>query len=469
MTKLFMNEIDTALARYHAAYKWILSLVKDPTGRIETRDLSREGRIAEYEKRYALMQAVLDFAGHPEAGFKSAHIAGTSGKGSVTIMISALLTACGQRTGDHTSPYLQLPTEKLRVAGRQIAPSEFADVADQLRNIVDRWRAQGNRFRYAHGWALMTFLWFNYAKVDWGVYETGVGGRFANSNLMPAEIAVITNVDYDHVKSLGPTLEGIAWHKVGIIRPNKPVVTTETKPNILAMMRKEALARSATLIECDYDLEADGSLTVRTPYQTFSQIRPKLQGKYQLVNAALAITTVDILAHKFGFQLTEQMIEQALGKTVYAGRFEIVQTAPTVILDGAHNPAKMRAFVDSVQRAYPNQKATVIVGKLATKDGDEMMQSLLPITQRFVASQPNVYGKLPTPADELAATLRQLAPEIPISAEPDILKAVSATLAQANSDDLIIVTGSIYLIGSAREYWFRSHDRLVLLEQAIRG
>ena len=202
--------------------------------------------------------------------------------------------------------------------------------------MVEAWKAQGNGFRYAHGWAALTYLWFKYAQVDWGVYETGVGGRFANSNLMPAEIAIITNVDYDHVKSLGPTLEGIAWHKAGIIRPNKPAVTTETKPHILKILQQEAAEKNATLYQCKYEISDDGSLTVHTPHQTFSGIRSNLRGKYQLINAALSITAVDILAHKFNFALTQQAIESALNSLVYAGRFEIVQQKPMVILDGAH-------------------------------------------------------------------------------------------------------------------------------------
>lgn len=451
--------MNDAIAQYEAAYQWLLSLVKDPTGKIETRDRSREARILQYRERYAQMKAFLDFAGNPEAKFKSVHVAGTSGKGSVTVMISALLTACGQRTGDHTSPFLQLPTEKLRVDGRMIKPSEFAEVVTELRELVTRWKTQGNSFRYAHGWAALTYLWFNYAQVDWGVYETGVGGRFANSNLMAAEVAVITNVDYDHVKSLGPTLEGIAWHKAGIIRPNKPAVTTETKPEILAIMRQEAAEKNATLYECDYEIGEDG-LTVRTPYRVFRGIRPNLRGKYQLINAALSITAVDILAHKFNFELTEQAIESALNSLVYAGRFEIVQQSPTVILDGAHNPAKMKAFVESVQRAYPNRKATVMIGKLATKDGSEMLRLLLPIAERFVASQPNVFGKMPTPAATLAETLRSIAPDIPVTIEPNIAKAVSQTLDALDEEDLFIITGSIYLLGAAREHW---HDSRVML------
>ncbi|MGB1250030.1 MAG: bifunctional folylpolyglutamate synthase/dihydrofolate synthase [Candidatus Promineifilaceae bacterium] len=457
--------IDNVLSQYKDAYQWLLSLVLDPTGKIETRDRSREGRIAQYQLRYRQMRAFLDFAGNPETNFKSVHVAGTSGKGSVTVMISALLTACGQVTGDHTSPFLQLPTEKLRVDGQMIAPSEFAEVIDGLRTSVEQWKALGNGFRYAHAWAALTFLWFNYAKVDWGVYETGVGGRFASSNLMPAEIAVITNVDYDHVKSLGPTLEGIAWHKIGIIRPNKPIVTTETKPEILAMMREEADKKNATLVECDYEIDDAGALTVRTPHQTFSGIRSNLRGKYQLINAALSITAVDILAHKFGFALTEQAIESALNSLVYAGRFEIVQREPTVILDGAHNPAKMRAFVGSVQQAYPNRKATIMIGKLATKDGAEMFRALLPIAKQFVATEPNVFGKHPTPAAKLAADLNQLAPDIPVTIEPVAVKAVAQTLQTLDPDDLFIITGSIYMVGAAREYWHDSSQILRELEQ----
>ena len=125
----------------------------------------------------------------------------------------------------------------------------------------------------------------------------------------------------------------------------------------------------------------------------------------------------------------------------------------------------MRAFANSVQQAFPNQKATIMIGKLATKAGNEMLEALLPIAKRFVTTEPRVYGKLPTPAGELAATIRQLAPEIPIHVEPLVKKAVADTLQTLAPDDLFIVTGSIYMVGGAREYWYDSSQRLVEREQ----
>ncbi len=459
------RDVEQILREYDSAYRWLLGLIQDPSGKVETRELGRDERLVEFRERLANMQAFLAFANNPEADFRSVHVTGTSGKGSVTVMISALLSACGQRTGDHTSPFLQLPAEKLRVDGRMIAPSEFGHLIGQLRELIERWRAQGNMLRYGQAWAALTFLWFKYAQVNWGVYETSMGGRFSNSNLLPAEIAVITNVDYDHVKALGPSLESIAWHKAGIIRHNKPAVTAETKPHILDILRREAAEKNAALYKIDWHLDVDDKLVVQTPLREIVANRPNLHGKFQFINAATAITTVDILAHQHGFELTEQAIEQAFNNLVYAGRFEVIQERPTVILDGAHNPAKMRAFVESVQQAYPNRRATIMIGKLATKDGREMLEALRPIAARFVASQPHVYGKMPTPATVLAEKLREVAPDVPVAVNADILAAVEETLSGLAEEDIFIITGSIYLVGEARGYWYPARPMLEALER----
>lgn len=457
--------IDTILADYHKAQSWLLNQIKDPTGRTYLRDMTRDERLAEYRVRQANMDAFLAFAGRPERQFKSVQIAGTSGKGSVTVMIAALLAAAGQKTADHVSPYLQLPNEKLRLDGRMIAPSTYTEMMVRLRNLVTAWEAKGNHLLYGQAWTALTFLWMAHEQVDWGVVETGLGGRFSPATLLPVEASVVTNVDYDHLVSLGPELAQIAWHKAGVIRPKSTTVTAETKPNIVTILEQEAAEKGSRLLFVDHEVAANG-LTVRTENGVYRGIRPNLQGRYQMLNAATAITTVDFLANKHRFELSDAAIQQALGHLSFPGRFEAMQQTPTVILDGAHNPHKMQNLVQTVQKQFPGRRVWVVMGLLSTKSAEGVLKALGPIAHHIVASQPNVYGKPPLPADALAKAIAVHLPDTPTTTMVSIADAVSLAIDSASGDDVVLVTGSIYLIGEARERWAPAREQLLALERS---
>lgn len=467
-----MNSYDQIISDFHREHEWLLSLVRRRKESPATKEKSRKKSLAYYEGRASRLNSFLRLAGHPEQQYNTVHVAGTSGKGSVTTMIAAILTTSGLRTGHTISPYLQLPTEKLICDGYLIRPSEFAALMGEFRGLYEAWQeAEGATLRYGDAWTLLKFLWLAKRNVDWGVIETGVGGRYDRTNLLSAELAVITNVDYDHVKSLGPALSDIAWHKAGIIKEGQLAITAARNATVLDVIRREAAQKGATLYtladDCDIVQHDATTISVQTPFARYEQLHVAAKGTYQLQNAALAIAAVDLLAQHHPIPLTQTSIATALAHVTYPGRMEIISKKPLVILDGAHNPAKMQALVESVQSHYPNKRITTILGALGYKDVTKLVERLRPITAHFIATEPHLLGKRATPSDMLAAQLQELCPTTPITAAEYVHDAIEQALANSRPDDLILITGSLYLVGEARRYWYPNEQLLIESEKGL--
>jgi dihydrofolate synthase/folylpolyglutamate synthase len=468
-----MEHYNQIISDFRRQENWLFSLITDPEGKRYFQKKSRETQAQELSEQLERTTDFLRFAAPEQswggerggAQFKSVHVAGTSGKGSVTTMIAAILAECGLPTAHLTSPYLQLPTEKLMYNGRPIAPSEFTQLVRDFRLIYEAWQEAGNpNLRYGEAWVTLKYLWLAKRQVEWAVVETGVGGRYDPTNVLSADLAVITNVDYDHVKSLGPGLTDIAWHKAGIIKEGQLAITAAREPSVLQVIQREAAQKGATLYAYGEDFEltvhGDNSISVQTPFNSYKQIHLKAKGAYQQENAALAIAAVDLLAQQHPIALTPAHIAHALAQTTYAGRMEIVSNNPLVILDGAHNPAKMQALVHSIQKSYPNKRLITVLGALLYKEVSKIVAMIQPITAEFIATQPHVLGKPAMPPHILAQTLQELSPTTPVTFTEHVHQAIEQALAHAAPDDLLLITGSLYLVGEARDYWYPTEQLL---------
>lgn len=470
--------IDQQLEDFWAAYRWLLSLVTDPSGKRYFTNKSQKQRLREFTEQLARTQDFLDFIDNPQTKFNSVHVAGTSGKGSVVVMISSLLAAAGLKTGWHISPYLQTPNEKLVVDHQMILPSAFAVLVDRFRQAYRQWQQAGGPFdsiKYSEAWGILTYMWLAERQVDWGVIETGLGGRFDPTNVVPSKLAVLTNIDYDHVEVLGETLDKIAWHKAGIIKSNPApgglAVTVERKAQALDVFRREAAEKEARLFELEQDfsyrvVEMDNGgalIDVDGPYNRYSRIRVPLSGVFQPLNATLAVAGVDILRQHYDLPITEDSVRRGMRQASFPGRLEVVQQQPLVILDGAHNQHKMHSLVESLQVMYPHTRFTVVMGMLTIKDAEGMVAALAPITKNWIATQPQVYGKPAMPAAELAEAIRQAVPDAEIQTVEQVREAVQAGL-DAAVDGSLLVTGSLYLLGEARNYWYPPDELLRALE-----
>jgi dihydrofolate synthase/folylpolyglutamate synthase len=471
-------ENNAILDRYHQARQWLLSLITDPSGYRYHQDKSRDVRLREFQEQIDRTRDFLDYIGNPQTQYHSVHVAGTSGKGSVVNMIAAILSTAGLKTGFHVSPYLQICNEKLIVDGKMIPPSEFIDLVTSFRDMYHAWINSAGKYsslKYGEAWVALTFYWMAKRRVEWAVIETGLGGRYDPTNVLPSDMQVITNVNYDHVESLGPELVHIAEHKAGIITPHGLVVTAEQKPEILSIIQQEAETKHASLFclgeDFTFTVQDEDSesvrLSVRTPHRDYTDVRLTMRGNFQPINAALSIAAMDILAERYQLPISEEVVRNGLDGLVYPGRMEIVQDMPLVILDGAHNSHKMQALVDSLRTLFPDKNITTVIGMLSTKDYRGMVDHLIPITSRWIATQPHVFGKPSLPPSEIVDFIKGISPHAETHQYNHVMDALDVIISESSGDDLIVVTGSLYLVGEARERWFPSEEILLGLEQGF--
>jgi dihydrofolate synthase / folylpolyglutamate synthase len=427
-------------ARYRAAISWLEAFIREP-------GLER--------MRYLLRRLE-----NPQDAYPTVHVGGTSGKGSTTTLIGETLRRSGFRVGIHTTPYLQTPLEKILVDDRYLAPGVWADLVDELKPHADV-MARDSRFgplNYGELSVALTYLAFARARVDWGVIEVGMGGRLDFTNVITPRVAVITTVSYDHLKSLGPTLADIASHKAGIIKPGRPAVIGVTTPEALGVIEDEARRAGASLIRLGQELRFQVGVVSRhgttfdcqTPWNDYRDLRVGLLGEHQAHNAALAVGALDSLRAE-GVRVTEEDIRLGLANARFPGRLELVQEEPSVILDGAHNPEKAIALGRALDHLFPDQRRLLVLGVLESKDVQAMIESLALSADDVIATEASVTGKVAVPAGYLANRVRQAGKSAEAIANP--IEAIDIALSRARPGDLVIVTGSLYLVGKVRERW----------------
>ncbi|HVF99993.1 MAG TPA: folylpolyglutamate synthase/dihydrofolate synthase family protein [Chloroflexia bacterium] len=462
-------------ARYHAALHWLDALITDPKGERYLLPQTQEEFRRSQEAVIARTSRFLDYLGNTQQAYHTVHIAGTGGKGSVATMIAGILRASGARTGLHTSPYLQVPNEKLVANGKMIAPSAMVRLVEQFRPLYEGYIAcfPTETPRYLEAWAGLTHQFFRRMGVEWAVIETGMGGRFDPTNAGDYDLSVITNVDYDHVPQLGTSLPEIAWHKAGIIKPGMPAITGETKPEALEVIEREAAAHASELFRLgrDYSVEntrhhQHGVLTdIHTPFGRIADLYVSLMGEYQATNAATAIMSAYLLRERHGVAVTEGAIREAMGGLKIAGRMEVVQTEPLVLIDGAHNPQKLRAAASTLRQDYPGVEKTLVIGMLRTKDAQSSLAEIVPVADRIIATEARVLGKPAFEAREIAEMARGMHPGVSVTVEPDVQLAIKQAIEDIGRGGMVFVTGSIYMLGEARELWHPREELLGRLEQ----
>lgn len=392
-----------------------------------------ERSMSRWKARMAEMTAFLAACGDPQRAFKAVHVTGTSGKGSVATMIARALHTAGYRVGLHTSPYLQVPTEKNWVTGRLISADDFADLLDWVWPVAIPRRTPENPASI-HGMAsvAMAFEAFRRAGVEIAVVEAGCGGRFDLTNFLDPLVTVVTSVGLDHVLSLGPTKDDIAWHKAGILRSGVPAVTGATG-SPLEVLRSEATAIGAPLTE----------------------VVPLEGEPFWKVNAAVARAALHAIRDTH--HVPDDLAERALDEARLPARHEVVpEPGHRVILDGAHNADKMAAFVRTVAPG-----SVFVMGCLMAKDPSVLVEAVQGTASTVVATQPTVLAKPATPATDLAAACTRLG--IEAEARPDPFEALERALEIAGPDRPVVVTGSLYLIGQLRDRWYPRAQ--ILLQQ----
>ena len=416
----------------------------------------RETARSRGEERLGRIRALLEIGGRPDRCYPVVHIAGTSGKGSVATFVDAFCREAGIASGLHTTPYLQTPLEKLISQGRMATPQEFRDLVDWVLGVQSELTRldPAHEARYGSSWVALTLEYFRRAGVELAILEAGAGGRFDLTNAVDSLVTAVTSVGHDHVKTLGPTIRDIAWHKAGIFKPDAPAIMLETRADVLEVLLREAEqvgARTRVLRE-DADFSCGGGgLTFRGEAIRFEGCRPGMAGRHQLENAAVAAAIADELAMA-GFAIAVQDVVRGLEGARIPGRLEKVADRPTVYLDGAHNRDKAAALAGSLAELLQGRRLVLVLGVLGYKSVPELAAPLAALAGRVVATEPRVHMKRALPAEELKDIVgRQCAA---VEVEPDPLTAVRIALAGAGDDDVVCVAGSMYLVGNVRSMWY---------------
>jgi dihydrofolate synthase/folylpolyglutamate synthase len=379
------------------------------------------------------IRAILEALGRPQDRLRFVHVAGTNGKGSTCAMIESALRAAGQHTGLFTSPHLAEPTERIRIDGRPISAERFAGAFDRL---------LGLHTTYFETVTAMALLVFAEERVDMVVLEVGLGGRLDATNVVSPDLSVITPVDFDHEAFLGKSLESIAGEKAGILKPGVPAVFARQRPETARVLDQRAaelsipVSRTADWRVCDLEIDPRGS-RFRLAGERHLRLTCPLAGEHQVENAVTAAVALARLG------IADSAIETGIARARWPGRLERVSERPEIILDGAHNPAGARALAAYIDRFYAHRRVHLIYGAMRDKAIDEIAGILFPRAQQVIVTAPQ--------------QARALAPEAlrDIGAHPDLrtaptLRDALALVEDASPEDVVFVTGSLFLVAEAR-------------------
>ncbi|GBC59287.1 FolC bifunctional protein [Desulfonema ishimotonii] len=393
------------------------------------------------------IRRILSGLGNPQDRFKTIHIAGTNGKGSVASSLSAILHEAGYRVGLYTSPHLLHFNERICVDNQPISDAAVVRAFSAVRE-TPKGEREPTFFEFATAMAMYEFA---RQKTDWAVVETGMGGRLDATNVLKPEISVITNVSVEHSEYLGDTLEQITGEKGGIIKPGIPVVTGVRQESAFEVLQKIAGEKSAPLYRFGKDFRTTG-----TPDQTFTytgirntwpDMRTRLAGSHQIDNAALTLAACEIITEN-GANIPEEAIRRGLHENCWPGRLEVVSESPYLILDGAHNLAAAENLAKFLKETFDPEKITLVLGILDDKPYAEMLRFLLPVCRNAILTQPKIHRALPV--DTLRATAGEIRSEL--TSVPDVARAVAYAMENAAPDDVICVAGSLYVVGEAKEF-----------------
>lgn len=389
---------------------------------------------------------------NPHLKFKSIHVAGTNGKGSVSNMLSAILQSAGYKVGLYTSPHLIDFGERIRINGEMIQQSYVIEFVEK--NLQNFENIQPSFFEATMA---MAFNYFSDNEVDIAIIEVGLGGRLDSTNIITPEVSVITNIGFDHVEFLGDTLEKIAFEKAGIIKHQIPVIIGESTPETKNVFISKATLENAPIyfaediIISDTNTSTPGVLTGKFDEQTF-QIG--LTGKYQLKNTATVLKTIDLL-RKNHYHIDKQHIASGLQYTTQLtglrGRWEILQENPLIIADTGHNKEGIRVICEQISIST-FKRLHIVIGMVNDKDINGVLD-LLPSNALYYFTQASTSRALE------ASELSKLAwnHHLKGNTHPVISEALNAAISNARPNDMILITGSNFVVGEALEVFSKLH------------
>lgn len=403
------------------------------------------------------MRLLLKKLGNPHEKIETVHIAGTKGKGSTSMMLAAMLKSCGHKVGLYTSPHICDIRERININGQDIPRTTLTKLIAKVAPHVEKMKDKPTFFEI---FTAMAFCYFAEEKVDIAVIETGLGGRLDSTNVLKPKVCGLTSISMDHMHQLGKTLSEITLEKAGILKSDTPAVSVPQHPQAKRVLRKAAKDANTSLlftgddIEFSYRVESsrrDGCHTrvcLTTPRSRFEHLPVPVLGEHQALNCGLALALLDQLKQR-GMDIDDLKAIQGLSRVSLPGRMELVSNDPRVLVDGAHNAASVQALMRGIGQHIPYDSMVMIFGCAADKDIRGMMEQIATGADKIIFTRAAGNARAADPKD-LAELYTGLTEGRVAQIAPDLEHALRTAATAVHREDLIVVTGSFYLVGEAK-------------------
>jgi len=416
-----------------------------------------------YDNRYynlVRMEALLRLLGFPHQKYPSLHIAGTKGKGSTAAMVASILGSANYRVGWYTSPHLVSFRERIRIGDRLISPEELVELVNKVKSNIEFLREDSSlgKLTFFEVYTALAFYYFYLQKVDFAVLEVGMGGRLDATNVVNPLVSAITQISYDHTDKLGNSLVSIAREKAGIIKKNGVIITSPQPPEVLSVLEEISSSMGARI----YQVVAPGSpegkdrivpvkvyadyrgqiFHVKGLFRNYYSLTLPLLGDHQIINAATAVGMVELLK-LHSLEIGEEFIRDGLAKVNWSGRLEIVQEKPWIVVDGAHNVASAHCLRKAIQDLFHYRNLYLILGISLNKDIAGIGKELCLFANRVILTRAS--NARAADPHFLKEVLKDVCSDPVITT--DVLSALTFARMQAEPEDLICITGSLYVVG----------------------
>lgn len=402
------------------------------------------------ERTYKL----LEHLGNPERDLKLIHIAGTNGKGSTTSMITEILMGEGYKVGMYTSPFIEEFEERIQINRNNIPKESLAILMDEIKVAVDKVIEAG--YNHPTEFEIITVLMLLYFKkenIDFGVIEVGLGGTLDSTNVIKPIIQVITSISFDHTNLLGNTLEKIAREKAGIIKRGIPTVIYPQQEEVLKVIKNKCFDMDSELyIANNENLKFKNIVNLDKPYQLLKynneiDILLPLLGEHQIINLSVAMQAIEVLNNKNIIDISIANIVKSIKNVSWKGRLEVLSNNPYVVIDGAHNIQGIKTLSRNIKKYFKYENLYLILGILADKDVEEMIKIITPMAKKVYSVTPNsIRGEL---AESLKDEVSKFNKNC--KAFDKYEEAYLEALNDASEKDLILASGSLYMIGDMRK------------------
>lgn len=402
------------------------------------------------ERTYKL----LEHLGNPERDLKLIHIAGTNGKGSTTSMITEILMGEGYKVGMYTSPFIEEFEERIQINRNNIPKESLAILMDEIKVAVDKVIEAG--YNHPTEFEIITVLMLLYFKkenIDFGVIEVGLGGTLDSTNVIKPIIQVITSISFDHTNLLGNTLEKIAREKAGIIKKGIPTVIYPQQEEVLKVIKNKCFEMDSELyIANNENLKFKNIVNLDKPYQLLKynneiDILLPLLGEHQIINLSVAMQAIEVLNNKNIIDISIANIVKSIKNVSWKGRLEVLSNNPYVVIDGAHNIQGIKTLSRNIKKYFKYENLYLILGILADKDVEEMIKIITPMSKKVYSVTPNsIRGEL---AESLKDEVSKFNKNC--KAFDKYEEAYLEALNDASEKDLILASGSLYMIGDMRK------------------